>query len=235
MANLAKQAVGKAAADLIEDGMALGLGTGSTAACFIDSLIERCRKGLNVTAVATSERSRKQAQEGGIPLLDVESVTSLDLVVDGADEVDREKQLIKGGGGALLYEKIIASSAKEMLVIVDANKLVRNLGTFPLPIEITPFYRQSTIRRLEEKGFHGQLRRLGGGSLYVTDGGHNILDVRPDKGAWQNPEKAHLQILQTPGVIETGFFIGLAGRVLVGHENGQVNFLGDEKANSFLH
>jgi len=219
--DLAKKNVGKAAAALVQDGMLLGLGTGSTAKFFIESLIERCRNGLKVSAVATSARSAKQAQDGGIPLIDMAHITSLDMDVDGADEVDTKKRMIKGGGGALLREKIIASISREMIVIVDESKVVNQLGLFPLPIEIVPFAHHATLRKVTSLGFNASFRHSDNGNLYITDNGNYIIDIKyPNPCA--NPEKDDLILKNIPGVVETGFFFNMAGRILIGRNDGTV-------------
>lgn len=217
--NIAKKAAGKAAADFIQNGMLIGLGTGSTASCFIDCLIDRCRKGLQVTAVTTSERSQKQALQGGIKLIDINSITTLDITVDGADEIDQQKRMIKGGGGALLREKIVACMSKEMIVIVDSNKVVDFLGRFYLPVEICPFAFKSTLYHLEQLNYQGILRITSANELYRTDNGNYIYDVHLSYPCL-NPERDHDRIRSIPGVIETGFFFKLAGRVIVGFEDG---------------
>lgn len=219
---IAKEAAGRMAADLIKDGMLVGLGTGSTAAYFIDSLIERCRNGLKISAVATSERSEQQAREGGIPILDINSLTSLDIVVDGADEIDKQKCMIKGGGGALLREKIVANMAREMIVVVDDHKVVDKLGTFPLPVEIVAFAHEVTLNKIQTLGYSGVFRRQSNGNLYLTDNGNYIADII-FKQLPLSPEKDNDKIRSIPGVVETGFFFKLAGRVLVGHANGSVD------------
>lgn len=218
----AKKAAGRAAADLIQDSMRIGLGTGSTAFYYIERLIERCREGLKISAAATSEASRKQALEGGIPLLDLDSLTSLDITVDGADEIDQQKRMIKGGGGALLREKIIASISKELIITVDETKIVKNLGHFPLPIEIIPFANAATANRLQKMGYQVQWRNKDG-KRYVTDNGNYILDIRLSDPCLE-PEKEHERIRSVCGVVETGFFFNLAGRVLIGQSDGQVKF-----------
>ncbi|HEV8051531.1 MAG TPA: ribose 5-phosphate isomerase A, partial [Parachlamydiaceae bacterium] len=175
----AKQAAGNAAAALIQSGMLVGLGTGSTAVFFIDSLIERCKKeSLKVTVFPSSERSAKQALAGGIPLCDENQVTSLDVTVDGADEIDNKKRMIKGGGGALLREKIIASMSKEMIVIVDPTKVVKELGGCPLPVEVVPFAHHATLYKVRNEGFDGALRLKQDGNLFVTDNGNYIIDIK---------------------------------------------------------
>lgn len=218
----AKKAAGKAAADLIKNGMIVGIGTGTTASCFTDSLIERCRAGLKISAVATSKRSYQQAQEGGIPLIDIESIDKIDLTVDGADEIDSRKRMIKGGGGALLREKIIACMSSEMVVVVDSSKVVDFLGHFPLPIEIIPFASHWIIKEIENLGYRGTLRK-NKNELYVTDNGNYIYDIQLNYPC-ATPEKDEEKIKAVTGVVDTGFFFKLAGRVIIGHEDGTVEF-----------
>jgi ribose 5-phosphate isomerase A len=221
MHSAAKQAAAKAAAALIQDGMLLGLGTGSTAKFFIDDLIGRCRAGLKISAVATSERSAKQAKAGGIPLYDIERVTMLDMDIDGADEIDSKKRMVKGGGGALLREKILASISREMIVIVDESKIVNQLGAYPLPIEVVPFAHHAILHRVLALGYDAAFRHADNGSLYVSDNGNYIIDIRfPNKCA--NPEKDDAILRSIPGVVETGFFFNMAGRILIGRRDGSV-------------
>ncbi len=219
-----KQAVGYKAAELVEDGMLVGLGTGSTATYFIERLIALTQKGLSITAVATSERSKSQAEAGGIRMVDMEEVTEIDLTVDGADEIDGQKRMIKGGGGALLREKIIAVTSREMVVVIDEGKRVEALGAFPLPVEIVRFGAASTLKRLEAQGFTGGIRKGSDGTFFITDEGHYIVDI-PFGQPIDSPEAAHQTILATPGVVETGFFFDVAGRVIVGYEDGRVEIV----------
>lgn len=221
---IAKEAAGQAAADLIENGMVVGLGTGSTAACFIRSLIERCKAGLSISAVATSKRSEEQARDGGIPILDINLLTSLDIVVDGADEIDGNKRMIKGGGGALLREKIVANMAREMIVIVDEHKVVKQLGAFPLPVEIVAFANEVTLHKIQALGYPAIFRCQSNGNLYLTDNGNYIVDI-PFNKLLSVPEKDNNLLRSIPGVVETGFFFNMAGRVIVGHKDGSVNFI----------
>ncbi len=216
-----KKLAGATAATLIEEGMLVGLGTGSTAACFIEALIERCRNGLSITVVATSDQSIKQAIAGGIPTVDIQTVSKIDLTVDGADEIDPQKRMIKGGGGALLREKIVASASDEMVVIVDESKHVECLGAFGLPVELIHFGIAATVAKVEQLGFTGKLRKQVNGELYLTDNGNYIYDIAYPN-LCQSPEKDHEALLQIPGVVETGFFFNLAGRVVTAHKNGDV-------------
>lgn len=220
-AQTGKSAAGKAAADLVEDGMLVGLGTGSTASFFIESLIARCREGLRITVVTSSVRSLEQAKAGNIPIAEINSLTALDLTVDGADEIDPLKRMIKGGGGALLREKILATMSREMVVVVDEKKLVNRLGAFPLPVEIVPFAFKATIARINDKGYQGVLRKGADGAPYVTDNGNCIYDIH-FKELRENPEQDDDILRRIPGVVTTGFFFHLAGRVIIGRGDGTV-------------
>ncbi|WP_068470328.1 ribose-5-phosphate isomerase RpiA [Candidatus Protochlamydia phocaeensis] len=214
----AKKAAGKAAAELIEDGMLVGLGTGSTASFFIEALGLRCQSGLKISAVATSQQSMRQAQKLGIPIQNSDSITFLDLTVDGADEIDHHKNMIKGGGGALLREKLLATGSREMIVIIDETKLVDQLGVFPVPVEIATFAYRSTLARLEEKGYQGVLRLNRDTSLFITDNGNYIVDIQFNKPIL-DPASEHERLKVLPGVLETGLFFNIAGRVVIGYED----------------
>lgn len=215
-----KRMLGAKAAMFVQDGMCVGLGTGSTATYFIESLIERVRVGLSISAVASSNASLKQAQKGGIPTSDFSQITSIDLTVDGADEVDPQKRLIKGKGGALTREKIVAAASKRTLIIVDASKMVQTLGRVGLPIEILPFGYRFTLQHLQKAGYEGTLR-LQGTTPYVTDNGNYIYDIHTPQ-CFNNPEASHHSIIEIPGVIETGFFFNLASSILIGYPNGVI-------------
>jgi ribose 5-phosphate isomerase A len=219
----AKKSAGQKATELIKDGMVVGLGTGSTAYWFIDSLITQCKKGLKIQAVATSSSSLEQARQGGIPLIDINTLTSIDITVDGADEIDPQRQMIKGGGGALLREKIIASMSEEMVVVIDETKLVPKLGRCNLPVEIASFGFQSTIHKLKKLGFKGALRTHKN-APYLTDNGNYIYDIHltPEK---THPAEDHQIIIQVAGVVDTGFFLNLATQVIVGFQDGRVNHI----------
>lgn len=217
----AKERAAEEAALLIEHRMTIGLGTGSTAAAFIKSLGKRCRQGLKVKAVATSNASAQLAKNEGIELISIDSFTVLDLTIDGADEVDPQKRLIKGAGGALLREKIIASSSKQMIVVVDESKMVNQLGQCPLPVEIIPFCYQATIYKLEQKKLVGALRKNAQGDPYLTDNQNYIFDIRFDR-LLVDPEMLDQSIREIPGVVETGFFFKLATKIIVGNFDGTV-------------
>lgn len=213
-----KNAAGKAAAELVQDGMVVGLGTGSTALFFIEHLIERVKKGLNISVVATSSRSLELATQGNIPTSDIQQVTHLDFAADGADEIDEKMRMIKGGGGALLREKIVATMSREWVVMVDPQKRVKQLGTFPLPLEILPFAYHATEAKIESLGFQGEFRKKEK-ALYKTDNGNYIFDIH-FKETLPNPEELNEILLPIPGVLETGFFFNLAKKVIVGYPDG---------------
>ena len=208
--------------------MKLGLGSGTTARLFVDLVGERVKAGLDVHCVATSEATAAQAKALGIPLGTLDEIPELDLTVDGADQVDPKLRLIKGGGGALLREKIVASASKRMAVIADSTKLVPELGAFPLPIEVVPFGLAATRRHIEsafaELGLAGPMRLRGESSPFVTDGGHYILDC--SLGAIAEPEALSQILSSIPGVVEHGLFIGLARTAIIAGDKG-VEVLGD--------
>jgi len=223
MDELKRQAAARALEE-VRDGMKLGLGTGSTAKHFVELLGERVRAGLNVVGVPTSEATRADALACGIPLTTLDEIDRLDLTVDGADEVDPSLNLIKGGGGALLREKIVAAASARMLVIADQSKLVPVLGRFPLPVEITPFGAAVTRRAVEAAaaaaGCPGPAVPRPGkdGHAFVTDGGHWLLDARLERIA--DPKTLAERLSAIPGVMEHGLFIGLAWAAIVAGPDG---------------
>lgn len=212
-----KKLVGEKAASYVEEGMLVGLGTGSTATFFIEALAKR---NLKITAVSSSIRSSELATSLGMQVIDMQDVTSIDLTVDGADEVDSQKRLIKGGGGAHVREKIVATTSKKLIIIIDESKLVPRLGACALPVEILQFGYNATIAKLNKLGFKGALR-VKEGKQYITDNGNFIYDVKPN-GFFENPEKVHLDIIKTPGVIDTGFFFNLDPTLLIGYKDGRI-------------
>lgn len=216
-----KKLIGEKAADFIEPGMLVGIGSGSTVRYFIERLSQRCKEGLKIQAIASSIDSMQHAQKGGIPLLDTHAATRLDLTVDGADEIDPLKRMIKGGGGALVREKIIASMSREMLVICDESKLVPCLGKAKLPVEVIPFAEEATLHQIQQLGYTGAFRTHANHSRYVTDNGNYIIDIQLPSPC-EYPEQDHAALIQLPGVVETGFFFNLAGRVIVGFFDGQI-------------
>jgi len=212
-----------AAFEFVKDGMKLGIGTGSTADEFIRILGEHVGKGLKVIGVPTSERSAALCREVGVPLTTLDETPELDLTVDGADETDHNLDLIKGGGGALLREKIVAAASADMVVIADDSKLVDTLGAFPLPIEVNPFGLGATRRAVEKctgaLGLSGAIDlREANGKPYLTDGGHYILDA--SFGRIPDAEALSSALLEIPGVVQHGLFIGLASTVVLAGEGG---------------
>lgn len=212
-----------AAFEFVKDGMKLGIGTGSTADEFIRILGDNVAKGLNVIGVPTSERSAALCREVGVPLTTLDETPELDLTVDGADETDRDLTLIKGGGGALLREKIVAAASADMVVIADDSKLVETLGAFPLPIEVNPFGLVATRRAVEKcavaLGLTGAIDlRQAEGKPYLTDGGHFILDA--SFGRIPDAQGLSSALLEIPGVVQHGLFIGLASTVVLAGEGG---------------
>ncbi|MCP1560085.1 UNVERIFIED_ORG: ribose 5-phosphate isomerase A [Methylobacterium sp. SuP10 SLI 274] len=219
-----KRAAAERAIPLVEDGMRLGIGTGSTAAAFIKLLGERVRAGLNVTGVPTSEATRIACEREGIPLATLEDLPELDLTIDGADEVDGSLRLIKGGGAALLREKIVAVASRRMVVIADASKHVETLGAFPLPVEVNLFGIGATTRAVEaavaRAGCTGEIVRRydASGAPLLTDGGHAILDLR--LGRIPDPEALSAGLWAVPGVVEHGLFLGIADAAILAAADG---------------
>jgi ribose 5-phosphate isomerase A len=214
-----KVAAAEAAAEQLHDGMIVGLGTGSTAAFAIDAIGRRVAKGLRIIGVPTSEHTTEQATGLGIPLAPVEKYEWIDVTIDGADEVELGTlNLIKGRGGALLREKIVATSSKKLIIIVDESKLVTRLGSHdPIPVEVVSFGWETTERRLSRIGGNPVLRRKDG-EIFVTDGGHYILDCKfgPVPEATDTEQKLN----NTVGVVEHGMFLGMTGMVIVGGASG---------------
>jgi ribose 5-phosphate isomerase A len=219
-----KRAAAQAALELVQPGMRLGLGTGSTAAHFVELLGARVKSGLDIVGVPTSEATRGLAKHAGIKLTTLDETPELDLTVDGADEVDPQLRLIKGGGAALLREKIVAYASKRMVVIADAGKKVDVLGKFPLPVEVLRFGLEATRRAVAEAvraaGCQGEIKlRLGpDGHGLVTDSGHFILDAA--LGRIPDPEALANGLAGVPGVVEHGLFIGLASEAFIAGPSG---------------
>ncbi len=218
-----KDLLGKRAAELVEPGMIVGLGTGTTAHHFILHLANRCKTGLSITAVPSSEQSLQLAQKHGIPLFPVDKITAIDLTIDGADEVDSARRMIKGGGGALLREKIVAYASHKVIIITDTSKVVEKLGHHPLPVEIVPFGHEITKRHIDALNLKSQWRTNTQGDLWISDNGNYILDI--SFPLMDNPEREEARLVQIPGVVETGFFLDFADEVLVGHPDGHIRSL----------
>lgn len=219
-----KRAAAMRALDLVQDGMKLGLGTGSTAEIFMQMLAERMRGGLKIIGTPTSKRTEAKARSLGIPLDDLDKLAPLDLTVDGCDEADDDLNLTKGGGGALLREKIVAASSKRMAVIADENKLVSRLGKFPLPVEVISFGHATTARRLAEASEALGYRRLKpalrmqSGEPYRTDSGNLIYDC-PFAAINDAPALA-VTLSAVTGVVEHGLFVGLASLLILAGPKG---------------
>ncbi len=220
-----KRAVGRFAADLVEDGQAVGLGTGSTVFFALERLAERIdQENLRVTCVPTSKDTEQKARRQSIPLASLQAEPEPAICIDGADEVGPGKALIKGGGGALTREKIVAASSQELIVIVSENKMVDVLGkSFLLPVECLPFAEPLVQARLQELGLTPFLRTKESGEVSVTDNGMYIFDCRCN--GIEDPEQLERQINMIPGVVENGLFVGLAGRILIGKADGSVEVL----------
>ncbi|MBB3935194.1 ribose-5-phosphate isomerase RpiA [Aureimonas phyllosphaerae] len=218
-----KEKVGQAAAAEVETGMRLGIGTGSTAEAFVRALAVRVKEGLRIVGVPTSERTAALCRDLGIPLATLEEIPELDLTIDGADEMDPQLRLVKGGGGALLREKIVAAASARMLVIADASKKVETLGAFPLPVEVNGFGIVASLIAIEKAGqllgLTGDLSlRKVGESPFVTDGGHLIVDA--SFGRIPDPEALSAALHAIPGVVEHGLFLGLASAAILAGPDG---------------
>ena len=229
-----KRAAAARALEFVEDGMTLGLGTGSTAKVFVDLLAGRMRaEGLRITGVATSSRTRAQAEALGIPLTTLDDAGRLDLTIDGADEFDARLNLIKGGGGALLQEKIVATASTRMVVITDPSKQVAALGAFPLPVELVRFGAAATMRLiaelLERHDVAGRAMTLrqGEDGPFLTDEGHHIVDLA--LGRIGDPALLNADLNAIPGVVETGLFTGIASAVVVGEPDGTARIIGQAR------
>lgn len=206
-----KQLVGEKAAEYVKDGMVVGLGTGSTIFYTIKRLSHLVKEGLNIQGIPTSEKTAELAREYGIPLVNFSEIGGIDVAIDGADQVDSDLNLIKGGGGALLREKIIAHSAATFIVIADSSKLAKKLGAFPLPVEIVPFGFEVTARSIQSLGASPKLR-MDGEMPFVTDNGNYIFDC--DFRVIDAPGTLEYQLNLIPGVVENGLFVNMANKVI---------------------
>ncbi|SDM64211.1 ribose-5-phosphate isomerase [Bacillus sp. OK048] len=206
-----KTEVGEKAVEYIKDGMIVGLGTGSTVYYFISKLGELVQQGLSIKGVPTSKQTEKLAIELGIPLVSFREIEQIDVAIDGADEVNPELHLIKGGGGALLREKIIAKAAKTFIVVADSKKYVETLGTFPLPIEVVPFGYEMTMKYIRELGGNPKLRQRRG-IPFLTDNGNYIIDSSFQE--INQPEELEKSLNLLPGVVDNGLFVGMADAVI---------------------
>ncbi|ECB9804825.1 ribose-5-phosphate isomerase RpiA [Listeria monocytogenes] len=218
-----KKLAGEKACEWIEDGMVVGLGTGSTVYYTIEKLGQMVNNGLHITGVATSDETTKQAEKLGIPLKSLNDVTEIDVTIDGADEIDTNFQGIKGGGGALLREKMVASASLKNIWVVSEEKLVRTLGKFPLPLEVIPFGWKQIERTLAKEQIQTNLRKQSNGEVYVTNNGNYILDIVnqsfTDAEMWQE------KLAQIPGVVEHGLFLDYVDLIICGKANGETEII----------
>jgi ribose 5-phosphate isomerase A len=206
-----KQQAGESAVKFVEDGMVVGLGSGSTVYYAIKKLGELVRQGMKIQGVCTSEQTRDLARECGIPVVDVEDAERIDLTIDGADEVDPNGQGIKGGGGALLFEKIVASISMQNIWVVEKRKLVKQLGAFPLPVEIMSFGHRNLLRKMAEMNWNPVLRKRGS-EIFTTDGHHYIFDLHLN--SIPDPVQIDSALKNIPGVVEHGLFLDTVNKVV---------------------
>ena len=217
-----KKAAARASLNFVRDGDIVGLGSGSTAEYAVRFLGERVQAGLKIRGIPTSQRTRELAESVGIPLTTLEEFPQIDVAIDGADEIDPELQLIKGGGGALLREKIVASASKRMVVIADSTKRVQILGKFPLPVEVIPMAEPLLSKKIAALGASVKLRQYAYGNPFVTDEGHHILDCH--FGEIPDPRTLARQLDSLTGVVEHGLFVDMATVALIGKGNDVMEF-----------
>lgn len=219
----AKQLAAEKAVSFLENGMTIGLGTGSTAWWAIEKIGEKVKKeGWKIRAIATSVRSEEQARSLGIPIYGFAELGTIDVTIDGADEADAHLHLIKGGGGALLREKIVATNSRQMIVVADASKEVKTLGKFPLPVEVVLFGWERTFEKLKVLGCRPE-RRMNGREPYLTDNGNYIVDCA--FGEIADPPALHERINAITGVVDNGLFINIASKLVLGLENGETRII----------
>ncbi|GAB3914316.1 ribose-5-phosphate isomerase A [Microlunatus endophyticus] len=230
--DLAKASAGiRAATDLCQNGMKLGLGSGSTAHAFVRALAERVRDGLDIVGVPTSTQTYDLAGELGVPLADLNDLVELDLTIDGTDQMAPDGSMIKGGGACLLWEKVVAKASRRVMIVADDTKLADHLGTFPLPIEVLPFgwrsSRKQIVELLADHGYENPdpVLRNRSDDLVITDSGNYILDVT--LGTVTNQAELTVLLNQIPGVVENGFFVGIADGVVVGRPDGSSEIIQD--------
>jgi ribose 5-phosphate isomerase A len=217
-----KEAAARASVRLVHDGDVVGLGTGSTAAYVVRFLGERVQAGLKIVGIPTSVRTKELATSLGIPLTTLDECQQIDVTIDGADEFDPKLCLIKGGGGALLREKIIASASRQFVIIADSSKQVPVLGAFPLPVEVILFAEALVAKKIAALGAKVSVRQSPDGKPFITDEGHHILDCR--FGQISDPPALARKLSDTPGVVEHGLFIDMASVVLMGKGDAVVEF-----------
>lgn len=219
-----KKNTGIYAADLVKHGMVIGLGTGSTVYWLIQELGSRIAKGLEIIAVPTSRQTEELAKKAGIPVTDLDEIARLALTIDGADEIGPNGQLTKGGGGALLQEKIVASASDELIIIADSSKLVTQLGKFPLPVEVIPFGYKQVQQKIMQSGICKKVTlRTKNDQPFITDHRHYILDCEYEK--IEDADLLNNNLHKIPGVVETGLFINMASRVIIGYPDERIEVI----------
>ena len=218
-----KRVAGEYAVGFVQPGFVTGIGTGSTVYYFIHALAEKVKQGLDITAVVTSRKSGELSKQLGITVTDLNDVDTIDITIDGADEVDKQLQLIKGGGGALLQEKMVAAASRKMIVIADGNKIADQLGRFPLPVEVIPYGWKQTQKHIGKLGCRKIILREKDGKPFITDHGHYILDCR--FGEIRKPEIIAAELNALPGVVENGLFIKMANAAIIAGPGGSMQTL----------
>ncbi|HEV8283375.1 MAG TPA: ribose-5-phosphate isomerase RpiA [Chitinophagaceae bacterium] len=219
-----KKNAGIYAVDFIKQGMNIGVGSGSTVYWFIEELGKRVKQGLEIVAVPTSTKTEQLAKDAGINLSSLNDIDRLSLTIDGADEIDPHGQLIKGGGGALLQEKIVAAASDHLIIIADSSKLVQQLGKFPLPVEVIPFGDKQVKEQIIRSGLCKKISlRQRNNEVFITDHHHYILDCECEKIA--DASALNLALHLIPGIVETGLFINMANKAIIGYEDGRVEVL----------
>lgn len=227
---IAKEAAGRRAADYVSSGMVVGLGTGSTAFYFIDEIGRRIQNGTltDIRAVSTSSQSEAQAKSLGIPTVNMDDVQYIDVLVDGADETLKTFSGIKGGGGALLLEKIVAQSSRRIIWIVDEGKVVEQLGAFPLPVEVVRFGSWNLFYKFDEAGMNPRFRKSGRDSLFLTDSDNYIIDLQLNE--IPNPAQLNFELNNVVGVVEHGLFLNYPETIIIGKEDGTIEEIHREQA-----
>ncbi len=219
-----KKNAGIYAVDFIKQGMNIGLGSGTTVYWFIQELGIKIRQGLEITAVPTSAKTEQLAKEAGIKLSDLDATARLSITIDGADEIDPQGQLIKGGGGALLQEKIVAAASDKLIIVADSSKLVQQLGKFPLPVEVVPFGYKQVRERIINSGLCNKISlRKKDNEVFITDHHHYILDCECEKIEKASALNTALHLI--PGVVETGLFINMTVKAIIGYEDGRIEVM----------
>jgi ribose 5-phosphate isomerase A len=218
-----KKLAAEKASEFIKPGMVVGLGTGTTVGFFLDKLSLLLKDGLEIKAISTSHNTTNRAESLGIPLYPISKINTIDITIDGADEIDPSGNGIKGGGGALLYEKIVAVHSLQNIWIADSSKLVDKLGKFPLPVEVVPFGYKKIFHHFKEKGYRPKVRLNKNNDIFITDGGHYIIDLHLDE--INNPRHLQQEIKLITGVVDTGLFLGVLNKSIIGFPDGGVQLL----------